>query len=478
MNRHLLSQLFCPYCGAALRLKRELAGSATRLQYGLIECRCFTFPVIEGIPLLSLAKGYGGAEETQQPYVPLQAAAVKFMQRDDLPGFKNWLARHLPLAARLLDPAPLSFFELSAQLADVLDAASTEYLVESGRFEVLGEPHALRARVQRLRRRFAARLQPVHFAASQLNSYYVARFFMPRTNALALQLARLPIQGRVLSLCCGHGVFENLLHARGAGAEVVSVDGQFLNLLITRRYAGPDGNYLCHDAQFPLPFEDASFEVVFSSTCVPELPTQRSFMREALRVSRPEGWTAFDALWGLSSGLRRINELRHYRYCQNLFEDVRDYVPLLQNAAGTRSVWVDLNSDPADYLRSSGWHPAGAALDERHREGLLNLLVAPATVAQANGVPTQCVDPDALSLSPVYDVESVADELRLRLRPLFSHHGVNRTARDFAGMPDAVVIRRSELRSVQRCLELFSQGTLALLPPDFGVPTPRVAELR
>src|SRR4029077_8866986 len=49
-----------------------------------------------------------------------------------------------------------------------------------------------------------------------LDDFYTTRFFAPRVNALALELEELPLDGRLLSLCCGNGVYENLLLSLGA----------------------------------------------------------------------------------------------------------------------------------------------------------------------------------------------------------------------------------------------------------------------
>src|SRR5438309_2299998 len=106
----------CPYCGAGFRIRRAVSRDKDRLRYGLIECRCFAFPVVDGILLLSLAKGYGGAEEALQPYVPLQVAAVRYLERDDVAGLRAWIRRHAPLAADLIDGTDEPYLSFSARL--------------------------------------------------------------------------------------------------------------------------------------------------------------------------------------------------------------------------------------------------------------------------------------------------------------------------------------------------------------------------
>src|SRR5215813_6451815 len=140
MLRDLLVLLRCPYCGGAMRVSREVETDGERIRYGLLACRCFEFPIVDSIPLLSLAKGYGGAEEALQPYVPLQVAAVKYLQRNDVDGLRAWITRHLPLAAALLEDRFDSYLAFSAVMAAQLDAAIRRYLTNYSRYEVLGVP--------------------------------------------------------------------------------------------------------------------------------------------------------------------------------------------------------------------------------------------------------------------------------------------------------------------------------------------------
>ena len=76
----------------------------------------------------------------------------------------------------------------------------------------------------------------------------------------------------------------------------------------------PKSSYICHDAQFALPFEDGVFSEVFSSTCLHEIPSQAHFIRESRRVTSESGWTMFDAVTPDEDG--RVVPTRYYRVCQ------------------------------------------------------------------------------------------------------------------------------------------------------------------
>src|ERR1043165_6056425 len=129
MKRALIADLKCPYCGGGFQISSEAEGDAERLGYGLLRCRCFEFPVVDGVLLLSLAKGYGGPEEELQPYAPLQVAAITYLQKKDVAGLRGWLRRHLPLAAELLDGGPEQpYLTYSARLGAALDPEVDRYL--------------------------------------------------------------------------------------------------------------------------------------------------------------------------------------------------------------------------------------------------------------------------------------------------------------------------------------------------------------
>src|SRR5947208_13774708 len=108
--------MVCPYCGGPFTVTRPVDADDERVRYGLVECRCFAFPVVDGILLLSLSKGYGGAEERLQPYVPLQVAAIRCLERDDVPGLRTWIRRHAPLAADLIEGTDETYVRFASRV--------------------------------------------------------------------------------------------------------------------------------------------------------------------------------------------------------------------------------------------------------------------------------------------------------------------------------------------------------------------------
>jgi hypothetical protein len=309
---------------------------------------------------------------------------------------------------------------------------------------------------------------------ARLKDYYASRFYSPRANALALRLGSLPWGGRVLSLCCGHGVFENLLRAMAIGAEPVSIDGQFMNLLIARRYANRAGSFILHDVQYPLPFRDGAFPAVFSSTCLPEIPAQKTFVSEAIRVTAATGWTFFDGIWNLESGVTRINPERHYRFAQNFFARLEDYVSFFHECAGPqRQIGIDVPRPTADYRDSGRWMFEPGEIDARLRLRdaleLSALVVDPRTFTGfVTTDPLGKLKAEQLSVSPAYALaEDLGDERRYQRRPEFEKVDAVLASKRFHGYPERLWLKRSQADDPAFRFEQYCAATLVFLPLAF-----------
>lgn len=90
--------------------------------------------------------------------------------------------------------------------------------------------------------------------------------------------------GRLLDIPCGPGILAQALSARGF-REIVGVD-----ILPPSEFRGADGiRYVRHDIDTPLPFPEASFDVVVSREGIEHLVAPYAFLREICRVLRPGG---------------------------------------------------------------------------------------------------------------------------------------------------------------------------------------------
>jgi ubiquinone/menaquinone biosynthesis C-methylase UbiE len=111
---------------------------------------------------------------------------------------------------------------------------------------------------------------------------------------IAVLLEGSDIRGsRVLDVGCGLGAVDELLVREHGAASVVGIDidPALLEVMTARMHrAGLSDRIRGVKVQpGPLPFEEASFDVVFSKDSLVQIPDKRALFAEVLRVLRPGG---------------------------------------------------------------------------------------------------------------------------------------------------------------------------------------------
>jgi hypothetical protein len=467
MRRELISQMVCPYCLGRFSVTHSMEESGEgRINWALLRCRCFEFPVVDGVLLLSLAKGYGGSEEVLAPYVPLQVAAFEYLRADDLAGLRGWIERHVPLLHRLIGPQPIDYLSFSKELNARLWPQVEKDLFAWNDYEVLGRRGALKHRRGLVNTLATTRIGYGVMRARRWLSphvwttFYLTRFVSNELAGLRTRLRNIRINGPLLSLCCGHGPFELLLSGRTPKVPVVSIDGQVLNLFVVKRFIAPDSSYICHDLQFALPFEDNVFSEVFSSTCLSEIPSQAHFIRESRRVTSESGWTMFDAVTPDEDG--RVVPTRYYRVCQNHFASLDDYQKLMVECAGGRAVHFTSVNPPEPH-----WTDEAAAL-KSVRSATFVFNAGAASDFQFAGQPGFSTEECALlAVNPRYQVQVEDSKLSGRLR-LRERARAKFNKQVLGGPPSEISIDRRRLDDPAYLEGLYRSGAIVLLPRNFA----------
>ena len=456
MRRALVEAMTCPYCLGRFAVPRASGRQTDRIDWGLLRCRCFEFPIVDGVLLLSLAKGYGGSEEALAPYVPLQVAAIRYIGNDDVDGLRGWIGRQIPLLDRLMATAPVDYVSFSTDLNRRLWPQVETDLYAWSRYEVLGRRGAGRRGIVgalagnplglALFKAYRRLFPPVW------STFYMMRFISTELAELRTRLQDIPIDGPVLSLCCGHGPFELLLRGRAPQVPTVSMDGQIINLFTVKRFIAPDADYICHDAQFSLPFADGHFSHVFSSSCLGEIPTQAHFVREARRVTADDGWTMFDGVTPEEGA--RVMPTRYYRACQNPFASHRDYFSLMLECAAGRSVAVT-PTKPA----TPSWRSSADDLDAVPTATFMLTGAADGSVTPARPAAFSAQERALLAVNPLYDVSTEGAALQGRLR---------RRKAATRDLPAQISIETARLDDEAYVARLYQSGAAVLLPAQFG----------
>ncbi|WP_186827153.1 methyltransferase domain-containing protein [Shimia ponticola] len=361
----------CPACGTGFAVK-PVETDADALKWGLLGCDCFDYPVIDGVALLSLSKGYGGAEERFQPYQALLSAGVHYLERRDVGGLKRWVRRHIPVLANLIDRSDSqSYYDfIKAHMRDI-ELAFARTLSEDGRYGLIGWTPStakglpLPAALANFPNTYVATLlfgMFHRFLRKPEDYWYVSRWMDGRLSQTKAGLSGWPMRNRsVLSLACGHGIAEALFLHLDPATEILSMDGQIMNVWITKSFVNPAGDYAVYDLTAPLPFEDGAFDVAFCSTSFQEIPQHALFSREKIRVTKAEGLAYFDFAWWPAN---RVNPLRAYRYCQNMVDTPESVGRIISTEALRLGRQTFAHGVPADIANDTVWAPSWADITD------------------------------------------------------------------------------------------------------------------
>jgi len=284
------------------------------------------------------------------------------------------------------------------------------------------------------------------------------------------------MRGRILSLCCGHGVFENLLRLEGRQASVVSIDASLVNLLVTRNFIAEAGNFICHDVQFPL-----RFEAVTSAACSPRRVCRRS-RRSGASSPRPcespttAGWCFFDQIWSLQTPVQRIDPLRQYRFCQNFFEKLVDYLPFFEECGNGRRIAIDVPEATSRYLDDDHWlfdlEDAIRALREERDLQMSVLVFSEPGFAGLSSTDHGWLRPEVLRTSPVFASSSSQEGPCRRLHPRLEPPWPGGFApKSFPGFPPEATIDHRKLGDRAYLTELFCDAVAVPCRVDSMLPS-------
>jgi SAM-dependent methyltransferase len=475
MREELIAKLVCPYCLE----KYELASGAVvkngRVTYGVLSCGCFDFPIVDSVLMLGLTTGFGGAQEHVQPYTPLQAAALHYLKSGDVAGLRGWIKKNIPLIT-LLWRDDITYTEFlkarnkkvwSYIIRDLREASRYGFVGFRGERE-LRDDKGLQLRVLETWLGSTAAIAWRKLKPEAIESdFYYSRFTHNDAALLEKLLASVAVDGPILSLCCGHGIFELVAKWRWPNAEIVSIDGQFLNLLAVRKFFNPTGDFICHDLQLPLPFQDGAFKGSFSSTCLQEIPSRAFFVREQIRSTAPDGWCLFENTWWPE---KRVAPLRYYRPLQNHQMSAADTYKLISSCAGDRkafSTWYP-------YDVGSAWSPQWTAKPPRAEvqpstgTGDVNDLNVVVTTRDLEAkAPAPAPGPLAraqLTVNPLYRRDSESSDSVFRLR----WDGKIGRGDTIVGLQKEVRVPEREMHDDATVRRLFEMGVLVPLPRTFS----------
>ncbi len=267
MDISSLDCLQCPFCKGNLAIALMDQGAAA-LEYGILRCHCGSHPVVAGIPIFN--------KETRitDYVVPLIEAG---RHRDALLAVIWPSSPALALARIWSSP-------VARKISRFIHSAHRRALLVS-------KQKLLAALTDQAGRVTACNLLKLYFSNSEeISNYLVYRFGQPR-HLVALSFTSLIHQPKhpILDLACGAGHLTRSLVQRADSQPVFGVDSSFFGLYLAKHWIAPQAEYVCCDADRPLPFADKLFSVAFCSDAFHYFVHKALCFRELQRLTDAAG---------------------------------------------------------------------------------------------------------------------------------------------------------------------------------------------
>lgn len=258
MRSSFISLLHCPFSGSefALRLNAE---NGDAVGYGVVTSEAGSFPIVDGILRLLL-------DDLREPLV----------QMIDAGRYEQALLTSLEVPHRERGGAWVNLAGRAAYYAGLEGAGERIMALKRSLYRVLTDPN----------KTFTQTID--NLSRGQWREWQAYRFSM-RTFLPVLPMVELLHKGPLLDFGCGLGHAAFLMAKNVPGKEITGVDYSFSSLYLARKFFLPDGNFVCLDGDYPLPFEDGYFQGVFSTDALHCIESKVALSRELVRVLAETG---------------------------------------------------------------------------------------------------------------------------------------------------------------------------------------------
>ena len=257
MKFEFLKLVKCPYCDSYLETEYILDEKDDELINGLVKCECSHFPILKGI--LILTEGY-----SKYRIVELvregrnEEAIMRCLWPENFGNITSF--RQLSLPAFLGLPWTIGTFLSRIAKKRISRKLYRQYSNRSvSFFDLMGN--------------------------SPSDEYFKHRF---STDSFWSIYPFIPIlkkkNERILDLNCGVGHGSFVLSDYGEPRQLVSLDKEFRHLYLAKKYFSSDSQFICHDSNFPLPFENGIFSSIVISDALHYVRSRNALVREMNRI--------------------------------------------------------------------------------------------------------------------------------------------------------------------------------------------------
>jgi SAM-dependent methyltransferase len=255
-----LNLLRCPHCGSDLEIETVLKKQNQEIITGVVRCECSKFPILEGIidfnagaldcPIVDLIKEKRVKEAT------IRCLSGHYSADDQPKQANNSLFSHV-----------LSIFLSELRKIREKKANSKVYMSHknSSPFcSVLGNG----LYETYLKQRFAS------------ETFWSLYSFVPLMKRK---------KGRILDLCCGLGHSSFVISNYVKPQQLCCADLSFRFLYLAKEYFAPKADFVCLNANSPLPFKNEAFSSVLTLDAFHAVTERMELAHEMQRILFPDG---------------------------------------------------------------------------------------------------------------------------------------------------------------------------------------------
>lgn len=259
MNVKFLKLIRCPYCGTDFEVEDVHEEKEGEIIGGCIKCGCSEYPIIEGILFLR--------NDRTKRYI------LKFLKKK---GIKE--ASVFPFEGHTEDIFRVMEF---LELKHVYGQLPKKILLT-----------LLRHQAKKTYKKYSDKDLSFYKLQSEVsNDFYFKHRFSSESFWTIYPFVRLlkKKRERILDMGCGVGYASFVISRYVNPKELISVDKNFSNLYLLKKYFAKDSECICFDGNYPLPFKDGIFSSVLMMDAFHYINARSLLAREFERVTDPEG---------------------------------------------------------------------------------------------------------------------------------------------------------------------------------------------
>jgi len=278
MRREFLDTLHCPYSGSRFTVNTAVHESDSAINYAIAVSEAGDFPIVDGILRLKV-------DEYRSPLVDLI--------RNNKPAQALLIALEAPPYGM---GRGINFLDRTVRTIGFHRIAEGLTALKRPMYRALTDTtRTLASTMKKLKSKSWANWQIYRFSMPH---------FLPVYSFLHLYE-----HGRVLDFGCGGGHAAFLISRRVPDSCITCADVLFQALYLARKFFVPNGNFVCVDGEYLLPFDSAYFSSVLSSDAMHFIDSKLSLSREFLRILSEDGTVILPHLHNKLSPLRRGRSL-------------------------------------------------------------------------------------------------------------------------------------------------------------------------